>query len=204
MELENKIAVITGAGQGIGQAICYSMAKEGAKIVIYDLNPKTAKETSEELTKLGFESIYASGSVSDKEDVKNMFKLVISKFGRIDILVNNAGICKLGPIEEMDEKDWDLVFDVNAKGLFLCTQEAVKIMKKQNKGCIINMTSMHGLQGMPERGPYGDGMRFASSDVETKAVRAGLLRQGRAVHTDESRRRPADHRRREPTWTPAN
>ncbi len=154
LELKNKVALITGSGQGIGKATAIGFVKEGAKVIISDIVPETAKATAEELKKSGFKVEYIVGDVRRKKNAEDMVKKAVDCFGRLDILVNNAGACSLGPIDEMSEKDWNYCIDVDIKGVFLCTQAAVKVMKKQNEGCIINVSSIHGLQGMPERGPY--------------------------------------------------
>lgn len=154
MELKNQVTIITGGGQGIGKTIACSMAREGSRIMIADINLETARSTTKELVDFGYEAQFVIGDVHIKKDVENMFKTVMDKFGRLDILVNNAGYPKVGPIEEISEEEWDNCMDVNIKGMFLCSQAAVKIMKKQKKGCIITISSIHGLIGMPERGPY--------------------------------------------------
>ncbi|MCL4417191.1 MAG: SDR family oxidoreductase [Actinobacteria bacterium] len=92
--------------------------------------------------------------VRQKKDVEFLVSESVRIFKRIDILINNAGLAKIGPIDTISEEDWDICIGVDVKGVFLCTQEAVKEMKKQNNGCIINISSIHGLAGMPERGPY--------------------------------------------------
>jgi 3-oxoacyl-[acyl-carrier protein] reductase len=154
MELRDKVALITGSGQGLGKATAELFVREGAKVIISDIIPELAKNTAQELVKSGYQAEYIVGDVRLKKNTEDMAKKAVDCFGRLDILINNAGICNLGPIDEMSEKDWDDCIEVDIKGVFLCTQAAVKIMKKQHEGCIINMSSMHGLQGMPERGPY--------------------------------------------------
>jgi 3-oxoacyl-[acyl-carrier protein] reductase len=154
MELENKIALITGSGRGIGKGIALGMVKEGAKVIIADINPETAESTTKELKENGYEAEFVVGDICVKKDAEKMVKAAVDNFGRLDILVNNAGVAKIGPIDEMSEEDWDICMDTCSKGVFLCTQAAVKLMKKQNEGSILNITSMHGLQGMIERGPY--------------------------------------------------
>ena len=154
MELKNKVALITGGGMGLGQETAAGFVKEGAKVIISDFNPERAETASKELKVQGYEVEYIVGDVRIKKDTEDMVKRAVDCFGRLDILVNNAGACSIGPIDEMSEEDWDYCIDVDVKGTFLCTRAAVKIMKSQNEGCIINISSIHGLQGMPERGPY--------------------------------------------------
>jgi 3-oxoacyl-[acyl-carrier protein] reductase len=154
MLLENKVVIITGSSRGLGMAMAWGMAKEGAKIVISDINSERGKATTEELNKSGYLAEFIYCNVLKKKEVEFLIQESLRIFSRIDVLINNAGLAKIGPIDTITEEDWDLCIGVDIKGVFLCTQEAVKIMKKQNSGCIINISSIHGLQGMPERGPY--------------------------------------------------
>jgi len=154
MLLENKVAIITGSGQGLGMTMAWGMAKEGAKIIISDINSERGRATTEELKKSGYTAEFIYCNVLKKEEVELLIRESIRTFDRIDILINNAGLAKIGPIDSIKEEDWVICIGVDVKGVFLCTREAVKIMKKQNSGCIINISSIHGLQGMPERGPY--------------------------------------------------
>lgn len=154
MQLKDKTAIITGSGQGLGMAMAWGMAQEGAKIIITDINSKKGKAIAEELKKSGYFAEFIYCDVQKKKDVEFLISETIRIFNRIDILVNNAGLAKIGPIDAMSEEDWDICMGVDVKGVFLCTQEAVKEMKKQNNGCIINISSIHGLAGMPERGPF--------------------------------------------------
>jgi 3-oxoacyl-[acyl-carrier protein] reductase len=154
MELEGRAAIITGGGKGIGEAIARCMAKEGAKVMIAEIDTEAAKSTTESLKKAGYAAEYSITDIRIEDDVQSLMNKTVDRFGRIDIMVNNAGLPRVGPIEEMDVEDWDLVLETNGRGLFLCCKHVVRIMKKQNSGVILNLTSMHGLQGMPERGPY--------------------------------------------------
>jgi len=154
MQLKDKVAVITGSSQGLGMAMAFGMAQEGAKIIITDVNLEKGKTTTNELKKSGYTAEFIYCNVLKKKDVEFLIQESSRIFGKIDILINNAGIAKIGAIDSITEEDWDICIGVDVKGVFLCTQEVVKIMKKQNSGCIINISSIHGLQGMPERGPY--------------------------------------------------
>lgn len=154
MEFKDKVVLITGSGQGIGKVTALFIAKEGATVIINDINSKTAKSASEELKNHGYLSEFIVADISVKEEVKKMFSEIVQRFKRIDILINNAGVCKVKPIDKMDIEEWDYNLSVNGRGTFLCTKAAVEIMKKQESGCIISMTSIHGLMGAPERGPF--------------------------------------------------
>lgn len=154
MRLKNKIAIITGSGRGIGKAIVLEMAKQGANVIISDINLEECQKVCKEVEKIGSKALAVKCDVSNEKEVKDLIKKTINKFGRIDILVNNAGIFKQIPIEEMTEKDLGLVLDINLKGYFLCTREAVKYMKKQKRGKIINISSIAGEVGFLNSSAY--------------------------------------------------
>jgi len=147
MRLKDKIAIVTGGGQGIGRAICLALAKEGCDLVIGDINIQTAEKVAEEIRSLQQKSLAIKVDVSDSKQVNQMVKNTLKEFGKIDILVNNAGIAYQGTIEDMEEKDWDKVINVNLKGTFLCSKAVIKSMKRQRLGKIINMASFSGKIG---------------------------------------------------------
>jgi 3-oxoacyl-[acyl-carrier protein] reductase len=173
MQLKNKVAIITGSGRGLGQAMAWGMAKEGAKIIVSDVNKDNGKSTVEEIKKSGLIAEFIYCDVRNKKDVSFLITETVKIFGRVDILINNAGLAKIGPIDEISEEDWDICIAADLKGTFLCTQEAVKIMKKQNSGCIINISSLMGLNGMPERGPYGAARAAIINLTQTCAAELG-------------------------------
>jgi len=154
MRLENKIAIITGAGSGIGRATALLFAKEGAKVVVADWSEEGGKETVKEIENQGGEGIFVKTDVSKKEDVEKMKNECLEKFDRIDILVNNAGILKFSAFHETREEDWDKVIDVNLKSVFLCSKAVIPEMLKRGKGKIINTASIAGLVGFDKIGPY--------------------------------------------------
>jgi len=147
MSLVNKIAIVTGAGRGIGRAIAIALAREGANVVVNDVNIKTAEEVVKEIESLGHQAVAIQVDVSDTKEVNRMVQLVLKKFKRVDILVNNAGIIRRGSIEDLAEEDWDRVINVNLKGAFNCTKAVVGIMKKQRSGKIVNISSIAGKIG---------------------------------------------------------
>jgi len=147
MRLKDKIAIVTGGGQGIGRAICLALAKEGCDLVIGDINIQTAEKVAEEIRSLQRKSLAIKVDVSDSKQVNQMVKNTLKGFGKIDILVNNAGIAYQGTIEDMEEKDWDKVINVNLKGTFLCSKAVIKLMKRQRSGKIVNMASFAGKIG---------------------------------------------------------
>lgn len=140
MTLKNKIALVTGAGQGIGKTIALSLAKKGANIVIADINQSEAQITAEEIKKIGNESLASQCDVSKKTEITKLMNQLAQKFGKIDILINNAGIFPFVPFEKITESDWDKVLNINLKSMFLLSQEAVKTMPENGK--IINISSI--------------------------------------------------------------
>jgi 3-oxoacyl-[acyl-carrier protein] reductase len=147
MRLRDKVAIVTGGGQGIGRAICLALAKEGCDLVIGDINIQTAEKVAEEIRSLQRKSLAIKVDVSDSKQVNQMVKNTLKEFGKIDILVNNAGIAYQGTIEDMEEKDWDKVINVNLKGTFLCSKAVIKLMKRQRSGKIVNIASFAGKIG---------------------------------------------------------
>jgi 3-oxoacyl-[acyl-carrier protein] reductase len=142
-ELQDKVAIVTGAGQGIGKAIALTLAKNGAKVVVADISEKTF-EVARAIEEIGSQAFAVKCDVSNKGDVENMVKEVLGKFGRIDILVNNAGVYPLRPFAEMTEEDWDKVLDVNLKGVFNCTRTVLPTMMEKRHGRIVNIASIAG------------------------------------------------------------
>lgn len=148
MRLQDKVAIVTGAGQGIGRQTAMTFAKEGAKVVVADWNEETAKETVDEITKAGGAALAVKVDVSNGESVDAMVKQTVDwGGGRIDALVNNAGITKDGLLHKMTEDQWDAVINVNLKGVWLCGQAVGKVMRDQRSGSIMNASSIVGLYG---------------------------------------------------------
>ena len=140
-DLTNKKALVTGASRGIGKGIALALAVQGADVAInYRSNSAEAQTVVEEIKKMGRDAFSVQADVSNSEQVKKMFEEIKQKWSRLDILVNNAGILSFAPFEEISEKQWDEIIDVNLKGQFLCSQQAVKLMRKGSK--IINIASI--------------------------------------------------------------
>ena len=155
MQLEGKTALITGGSRGIGRAIAVLFAKEGAKVAInYAGNQQAAQETIGMIQACGGEAIAIQCDVSDGVAVEAMVKQVKEAFGHIDIMVNNAGIARDGLLLRMKEEDWDSVMDTNLKGVFHCTKAVARIMMKQKKGSIVNISSVVGLIGNAGQANY--------------------------------------------------
>ena len=147
MRLAGKVSIITGAGQGIGEATAVKFAKEGAKVAVCDINLETVNHVVDEVTKAGGEAIGFKVDVTDKESIAAMVQGVMAKWGRIDTLVNNAGIVQDAQLKKMSEDQFDRVIDVNLKGVYNCTKAVVDIMLAQNSGCILNASSVVGIYG---------------------------------------------------------
>ncbi|MED1951451.1 SDR family oxidoreductase [Brevibacillus centrosporus] len=142
MKFQDKVVVVTGAGSGNGRAIALHFLREGAKVVIADINVEGANQTVE-LSQKPEQTLVVKTNVTKKADVENMIAQTVSHFGGLDILVNNAGIVKFSTFLEIEEDEWDLVHDVNLKAPFLCAQVAAKEMiKAKTRGRIINITSV--------------------------------------------------------------
>ena len=141
MKLEKKVAVVTGAGRGIGKAIATRLAEEGATLVINEIEFAFAENLAEQFKKMGREALAVKADVSNRQEVEQMFAQAGKRFGGVDILVNNAGIRKDAPLHKMSEQDWDNVLAVQLKGSFNCARAAQKYMVKQNYGKIVNLSS---------------------------------------------------------------
>ena len=154
MELNNKVALITGGGQGIGQVIGENLASMGAHVVLADINVENAKKSVANITAKGGSASAALLNVADPVNVQQIFNSIVKEFNQLDILVNNAGITKDGLLVRMKENDWDSVLTVNLKGSFLCAQQAAKQMMKQRKGAIVNIASIVGIMGNAGQANY--------------------------------------------------
>jgi len=148
MSLENRVAIITGAGQGLGEAIALRLAEEGCKTVIADIDFEKAKKVAQKIENIyEKESLPFKVDVTKNEEVKLMVKRAVEKFSGIDILISNAGILKSYEITQFPEKDWRKIIEVNLTGYFLTAKEVAKIMKKQKRGVIIQINSKSGKKG---------------------------------------------------------
>ena len=147
MRLEDKVAIVTGAAQGIGKKTAEVFAREGAKVVVADFDVEAGKEAAEEISAEYGEAIFIEVDVSDTEMAKNLIDKTVEEFGKLDILVNNAGITADGFLVKMDEEQWDRVIDINLKGVFNCGKYAAEQMMDQGEGVILNASSVVGLYG---------------------------------------------------------
>ena len=153
-ELTDRVAVITGAGSGIGQALALLFAKQGAHVVVLDIDRDAAGTTVNSIQQAGGRAVSLSCDVSKSSQVRKAFQAIESELRRIDILVNNAGIAHIGTLANTSEEDFDQIYNVNVKGVFLCSQAAIGVMLRQNKGVILNMASIVSLIGIRDRFAY--------------------------------------------------
>jgi 3-oxoacyl-[acyl-carrier protein] reductase len=147
MKLKGRVALVTGSAQGIGKSIAEALAKEGADIIVSDINIELAKATASEISKLGVRSMAVKTNVADANDVAASVEQAVKELGKIDILINNAGITKDNLLIRMKDEDWDAVLSVNLRSMFLCTKAIAPLMMKNRWGRIVNIASIVGEMG---------------------------------------------------------
>lgn len=152
--LAGKVAMVTGAAQGIGKAVALLLARNGADIIVADINLEKAEETAKEIQALGRRALAVKVDVGNLDDVIRVVQTVLEQFSQIDILVNNAGINRDKLILRMTEEDWDVVLKINLKGTFNCTKAVVRHMSKQKSGKIVNIASVVGEMGNAGQANY--------------------------------------------------
>jgi 3-oxoacyl-[acyl-carrier protein] reductase len=152
MRIKNKVAIITGGGQGLGKAFAEKYAQEGAKVVIADKSENTSQKVVDKIISRGQEAVVIKTDITSEESTRLMTEKVLEKYGKVDILVNNAAFftaIKIKPVEELTLEEWDTLMDVNLKGLFLCCKSVIPQMKAQKSGKIINISSATFFMGKP-------------------------------------------------------
>ena len=187
MRLKDKVALITGGARGIGQAIAMTFAKEGADIVVADVNLEIALQTASEIEKLGRKALALEMDVTNYEKAEEGINKILDKMGKVDILVNNAGITKDNLLLRMSQSDWDAVINVNLKGTFNCIKAVTRPMIKQRSGRIISIASIIGLMGNPGQANYAASKagiialtktiakELASRNINANAVAPGFI-----------------------------
>lgn len=171
MRLEGKVAAVTGAGRGIGYAIACTLAREGAAVVVSDIDLRAAQKAEKDIEATGGQSVSLKVDVTNREDAECLAKRAVESFQRLDILVNNAGVYPSAPICEIKEEEWDRVMAVNLKGVFLCSQAAAQQMIRQRSGVIVNIASV-------------DGKTRTTGNAHYAAAKAGVMSFTRSLASE--------------------
>lgn len=198
MILKGKTALVTGGARGIGRAIAYALAREGASVVICDLNLEEIEAVALELRGQGIEALGVKADVAKADEVEGLVKATLERFGRVDILVNNAGITRDGLLVRMKDEDWDSVLAVNLKGAFNCIRAVLRPMLKQKDGRIINIASVVGITGNPGQANYAASKagligltRSTAREVAGRGITVNAIAPG-FIETDMTRNLPEE------------
>lgn len=174
--VKGKVAIVTGSARGLGKAQAFLLAKEGAKVVVTDIDEDRGKKTAEEIGGAGGEAIFITQDVSSEEDWKTVIEKTLSEFGKLDVLVNNAGVILFKNIKETTLEEWRWVIRVNLDGVFLGTKYAMEAMKKSGGGSIINLSSTAGIVGTLDTSSYHaskGGVRIFTKAAALECSKAG-------------------------------
>ena len=187
--LNHKIAIVTGGGDGIGRAISVLLSKKGATVYILDINNESSSLTVKSIEEKGGKSYFENCDVSNQKQVKEIVNAINIKEGRIDILINNAGIAHIGTAESTTEVDFDRIVNVNIKGVYNCMHSVIPVMKKLGGGVIVNMASAASVIGLPDRFVYSMSKGAVATmtysvarDFVNDNIRCNCISPGR-VHT---------------------
>ena len=208
MRLEGKVALISGGARGQGAVEARLFAQEGARVVIGDILDEEGQKVEAEIAESGGECVYVHLDVTLEEDWKNAIGEAVTRFGKLDVLVNNAGIYPPARIEDTTEELWDMIMEVNGKGVFLGTKLAIPEMRKAGGGSIINISSVAGLRASAGAAAYGaskgavrlltksTAVQYAKDNIRCNSVHPGIIETDMTLPTiltdDEARRRSAE------------
>ena len=186
--VQDKVAIVTGGAVGIGRAACRTLASEGAKVAVTDLQDENGRKVVEEIKEAGGTAEYWHLDVSNESEVKKVFEKIRDQFGGVDVLVNNAGISgTTKPTHEISEEEWDQVMEVNVKGVFLCTKHALQVMRETGGGSIINLSSIYGIVSARDIPAYHaskgavrmmtktDALLYAKDKIRVNSVHPGFI-----------------------------
>lgn len=192
MKLKDKVAVITGAGKGIGKATSLLFAKEGASVVVTDIDEENGRKTLDEIKTESGDGIFIPLDVTKEEDWENVVNKTLEKYDKIDILFNNAGLYIIKSITETTVEEWNHVMNVNVTGMFLGMKHILPVMAKNGRGSVINSSSVAGLKGAPGRALYGASkgavrimtkdvaMEYAPHNIRVNSIHPGFIKTGMA------------------------
>ncbi len=183
--VENKVALVTGAGLGLGRACAMMLAREGAKVMVTDLKESEGRAVADEIVEAGGEAMFMRQDVSSEADWDATIAATVRRFGRLDILVNNAGVALGGDVEKTTLAQWRALMAVNLEGVFLGTQRAVAAMKGSGGGSIINLSSIEGLIGDPNLAAYNaskGGVRIFTKSAALHCAQSGYKIRVNSVH----------------------
>lgn len=201
MNYKGKVAIITGAGKGIGCQLAIRYANEGASVILAEIDSETGKETENLISGNGGNALFVKTDVSDHNDIEELFKVISSEFKRCDILINNAGISIWKSPLELSVNEWDKVINTNLRSTFLCSREAAKLMKENGGGSIINIASTRAFMSEPGSEAYAAtkggivalthalAASFAEYNIRVNCISPGWIETG-----DYSRLSEADHK----------
>lgn len=199
MNLNNRVAVVTGSGRGIGRAIALKLAEAGASVVVNDVD-KAAEVVSQEIRAIGKQGQAVMADVSSTSDVAKLIETATATYGRIDILVNNAGINRDQLLVRMSDEDWDRVINIDLKSVFLCTRAVLRPMIKQRWGRIISISSIVGLMGNAGQANYASAKagiigftRSVAREVASRGITANAIAPG-FIDTEMTQQLPQNQR----------
>lgn len=174
MEFADRVVLVTGSGNGIGKAVAFAFAREGASVVISDIDGGAAETAAREIEDMGGTAMSIRTDVSSAADVERLFSEIHRVYGRLDVLINNVGTTIRKPTVHFTEDEWDFIYDTNVKSMFLCARAAGKWMLKQRAGSVVNISSILGTGGVSRRLPYASSKAAVDSFTRTLACEWAL------------------------------